>query len=135
MGVWDSAFVMFNGFFSDFLTPFTLGGHNFLSFNLFFMIFSVLIVPRRGLQVLFVHQKQQSTYLVVILQFISSWNLQWIFYPISFGFHFYLAQYINRSNNLLITKHEVPLGMSTRIKLDFYEVVILKNKMDYPNFT
>ncbi len=37
---------MFNGFFLKFLTPFTLGGHNFLIFNLFLTILSVLDVPR-----------------------------------------------------------------------------------------
>jgi hypothetical protein len=33
---------MFDGFFSEFLTPFTLKGHNFLISNLFAMIFSAL---------------------------------------------------------------------------------------------
>jgi len=49
------------------LTPFTLGGHNFLISNLFSTIFSVLDAPRGGLQVLFGHQKQQSPPLAVIL--------------------------------------------------------------------
>jgi hypothetical protein len=43
---------MFNGFFFEFLTPFTLEDHNFLIFNLFFMILSVLDATRGGLQVL-----------------------------------------------------------------------------------
>jgi hypothetical protein len=42
------------------LTPFTLEGHNFLNFNLFSTILSVLDSPREGLQVLLGHQKQQS---------------------------------------------------------------------------
>jgi hypothetical protein len=51
---------VFNGFFSEFLTPFTLGGHNLFISNLFFMIISVLDAPKEGLQVLLGHQKQQS---------------------------------------------------------------------------
>jgi hypothetical protein len=39
----------------EFLTPFSLGGHNFLIFNLFLMIFNVLDVPRGGLQGWFGH--------------------------------------------------------------------------------
>jgi hypothetical protein len=46
---------MFNGFFSEFLTPFTLKYHNFLISNLFLTIFSALDAPRGGLQVLFEH--------------------------------------------------------------------------------
>ncbi len=34
----------------EFLTPPTLGGHNFLIFNLFVTIFSALYVPRGGAQ-------------------------------------------------------------------------------------
>ncbi len=34
----------------EFLTPPTLGGHNFLIFNLFLIIFSALDVPRGGAQ-------------------------------------------------------------------------------------
>jgi hypothetical protein len=51
---------MFNGFFSKFLTPFTLKDHNFLSSNLFSTILSVLNVPRGRLQVLFEHYKQKT---------------------------------------------------------------------------
>jgi hypothetical protein len=40
---------MFNGFLK-FLTPFTLGDHNFLISNPFLMILIVLDVPRGGLQ-------------------------------------------------------------------------------------
>jgi hypothetical protein len=46
---------MFNGFFSEFLTPFTLKDHNFLISNIFSTILSALDVPRGGLQVLFEH--------------------------------------------------------------------------------
>jgi hypothetical protein len=56
-----------NGFFSEFLTPFIMGAHNFFISNLFFMIINVLDVPRRGLQVLFGHQKQQNSPLAAIL--------------------------------------------------------------------
>ncbi len=54
-------------FFSEFLTPFTLGGHNFLISNSFSTILSVLDAPRRGLQVLFRHQKQKNPPSAVIL--------------------------------------------------------------------
>jgi len=43
--------------FFEFLTPFTLGAHNFLILNLFLMILNVLDASRGGLQVLFGHQK------------------------------------------------------------------------------
>jgi hypothetical protein len=44
---------MFNGFFSEFLTPFTLKDHNSLISNLFLTILSAFDAPREGLQVLF----------------------------------------------------------------------------------
>jgi hypothetical protein len=40
-----------------------------------------------------------------------------------------LAQYITRSNNFVITKHQVPFGMSKQTKFDIYEMVNLKNKI------
>ncbi len=61
---------MFNGF-SEFLTPFTLGDHNFLISNLFLTILSVLDAQRGGLQVLFGHQKQKSLPLADIFQYIN----------------------------------------------------------------
>ncbi len=60
LGVYEPAFVVFNSFFWEFLTPFTLVGHNFLISNLFSTILNVLDAPRGGLQVCFAHQKQQS---------------------------------------------------------------------------
>jgi hypothetical protein len=51
-----------------------------------------------------------------------------IFYPISFGFQFYLVQYITRSNNYVVTEHQMPLGMS-ELKSVLYEMVNLKNKI------
>jgi hypothetical protein len=51
------------------------------------------------------------------------------FNPISFGFQFYLAQYRNRSNNYVIPKYQVPLGMSEFKKIDLYEMVNPKNKI------
>ncbi len=45
------------------------------------------------------------------------------FYPISFGFQFYFAQYINRSNNNGVTKYQMPLGMGELKKLDLYKMV------------
>jgi hypothetical protein len=39
--------------FFEFLTPFTLGGHNFLISHPFLTILDVLDAPREGLQVLF----------------------------------------------------------------------------------
>jgi hypothetical protein len=44
----------------EFLTPFTLGANNFLIFNIFSTIFSVLDVPRGGLQVLFVTRSKKA---------------------------------------------------------------------------
>jgi hypothetical protein len=59
---------MFNGFFLfEFLTPFTLGDHNFLISNLFLTILSVLDALRAGLQVLFRYQKQKNPPLATIL--------------------------------------------------------------------
>jgi hypothetical protein len=52
-----------------------------------------------------------------------------MFYPIFFGFQFYLAQYINRSNNCVVTKHQMPFGMNELKKLALYEMVNLKNKI------
>jgi hypothetical protein len=60
LGVYEPAFVMFNSFLGEFLTPFTLGGHNFLISNLFSMILSVLDTPRVGLQVFFSHQSNRA---------------------------------------------------------------------------
>jgi len=51
------------------------------------------------------------------------------FYPISFGFQFYLAQYIIRIINSIVMKHQMPLGMSEFKKLALYEMVNLKNKI------
>jgi Trk-type K+ transport system membrane component len=62
-GVQELAFVVFSEALFSFLSswpPFTLGGHNFLISNSFFMIISVPDVPRGGIQVLFQHQKQQN---------------------------------------------------------------------------
>jgi hypothetical protein len=53
-----------------------------------------------------------------------------IFYLISFGFQFYLAQYITRSNNSGVTKHQMPLGMNELKKFALYEMVNLKNKIE-----
>jgi hypothetical protein len=52
-----------------------------------------------------------------------------IFYPISFGFQFYLAQYISRNNKCVLTKHQMPLRMGELKKLALYEMVNLKNKI------
>ncbi len=53
--------------FFEFLTPFTLGDHNFLISNPFLTILIVLDEPRGGLQVLFRHQNQQNPPLATIL--------------------------------------------------------------------
>jgi hypothetical protein len=45
LGVWELAFVVFDGFFFDFLTPSTLGGCNFLNSIMFLTIFSAPHVP------------------------------------------------------------------------------------------
>jgi hypothetical protein len=67
LGVLKPTFVVFNSFFLEFFTPFTLGGHNFLISNLFSAILSVLDAPRGGLQVCFAHQKKQSPTLAGII--------------------------------------------------------------------
>jgi hypothetical protein len=46
--------------FFEFLTPSTLGGHNFLNSIPFFMIFNAPYTPIGGVQVLFRYQKQKS---------------------------------------------------------------------------
>jgi hypothetical protein len=46
--------------FFEFLTPSTLGGHNFLNPIPFLIIFSAPYAPIGGVEVLFGHQKQQS---------------------------------------------------------------------------
>jgi hypothetical protein len=56
MGVYEPAFILFNSFFLEFLTPFTLVGHNFLISNLFSTILNVLDAARGGLQG-FLHTK------------------------------------------------------------------------------
>jgi len=63
LSVWKLGFVVFGIllFFFEFLTPFMLGGHNFLISNLFSMIISVSNTPRGGVQVLFEHPKQQNS--------------------------------------------------------------------------
>ncbi len=53
--------------FFEFLTPFTLGDHNFLISNPFSTTLIMLNVPRGGLQVLFGHQNQQNPPLAAIL--------------------------------------------------------------------
>ncbi len=62
--------------FLSFLTPFILGDCNFLISNPFLMIVNVLNVPRRGLQVLFGHQKQQNPPLdLAYPKCLSVWSL------------------------------------------------------------
>jgi hypothetical protein len=51
------------------------------------------------------------------------------FNPISFGFQLYLAHYITRSNNFVITNHQVPLVMSVETKFNLYEMVNLENEI------
>jgi hypothetical protein len=60
LGVQELAFVMFSGLFFEFLTPFTLGAHNFLISNLFLTIVCVPDAPRGGVQVFFGHHKELS---------------------------------------------------------------------------
>jgi hypothetical protein len=60
LGVWELAFVAFNGFFFKLLISSIVGGHNFLNSIPFFMIFSVPNAPIKRVQVLFGHQKQWS---------------------------------------------------------------------------
>ncbi len=45
----------------EFSTPPTLGGHNFLIFNMFLMIFSASNAPRGWIQYLLGHHKQKSS--------------------------------------------------------------------------
>ncbi len=51
------------------------------------------------------------------------------FNPRSFGFQFYLAQYLVNNNKIVITKYQMPLGMNEYKKIDLYEMVNLKNKI------
>jgi hypothetical protein len=51
IGVWELAFVRLGGFFLEFLTPCTLGAHNFLISDSFFKIVNVLDVQRGGVQI------------------------------------------------------------------------------------
>jgi len=55
LGVWELAFVVLGGFFFEFLTPFTLGGCNFLTSIPFSTIFNVPNAPIGGVQVFFGH--------------------------------------------------------------------------------
>jgi len=41
---------MFDGFFFELLTPSTLGGHNFLNFIMFLIIFNALEVSIKGIK-------------------------------------------------------------------------------------
>jgi hypothetical protein len=45
------------------------------------------------------------------------------FIPYPLASNFYLAQYINRRNNCVVTKHQMPFGMSELQKFDLYEMV------------
>jgi hypothetical protein len=66
LSVWKLALIVFGGFSSfEFLTPFMLVAHDFLISYLFSMIISVSNTPRGGVQVLFGHQKQQSSPLCI----------------------------------------------------------------------
>jgi hypothetical protein len=58
VGFWELAFVSFGGFFFEFLTPFTLTGHNFFNSIPFLMIFNAPDVLIRRVQILFKHKKK-----------------------------------------------------------------------------
>ncbi len=59
MGVWEAALIVFGGlFFFEFLTLFSLRGHNFLISNPLLTIVSVSDASRGGVQIWFGHQKQ-----------------------------------------------------------------------------
>ncbi len=61
MDVRELTFVAFGDlFFFEFLTPFTLGGHNFLIYNPYLTIVSVLYALRGGVQDWFGHQKNRA---------------------------------------------------------------------------
>jgi hypothetical protein len=57
VGVWEPTFVAFSGLFFEFLTLFTLGGHNFFNFIPFLMIFGALNAPIGKVKILFKHKK------------------------------------------------------------------------------
>jgi hypothetical protein len=61
LGVWELAFVMFDGLFLEFLTPSTLEGCTFFNFIPFFMIFITLNAPIGGLQILFKHKNMEPS--------------------------------------------------------------------------
>jgi hypothetical protein len=56
-GVWEHAFVMFDGLFFWIIDPSTLEGHNFLNFIPFLTVFIAPYVQIGGVQILFGHQK------------------------------------------------------------------------------
>jgi hypothetical protein len=58
--VLELAFVMFHYYFFQFMTLFTLRGHNFLNFISFLTIFNAPDASIGEAQLLFAHQKQQS---------------------------------------------------------------------------
>ncbi len=60
MGVQELAFVTYCDFFFEFLTFFTLRGHNFLNSIMFLMIFIAPYAQIRGIRVLLGCQKQWS---------------------------------------------------------------------------
>ncbi len=60
LGIWEPTFIAFSGLFSEFLTPSTLGSHNFLNFIQFLTIFNAPKALVGGVQVFFRHQRQWS---------------------------------------------------------------------------
>jgi hypothetical protein len=67
-------FVMLGGLFFWVFDSLYFEDLNFLSFSLLLMIFSVLIVSIRKVQILFGHQKQQNP----LLGFSLPWPLKWL---------------------------------------------------------
>ncbi len=115
-----------------------MGDHNFLISNLFSIFLNVLNAPKGGLQVLLdIKGNKTFPWLLYSNTLVASnvqlnWFMKFVmkfFYPISFGFQLYLAQYIIRSNKFVTIKHQMPLGMSEEIKIDLYEKVNFKNKI------
>jgi hypothetical protein len=70
--------------FFEFLNPFTLGGPNFLIFNQFSMTVSVLHVPRREVQVLWVNIK--------LTHFINNFFNVYLVHNVTF-FYIYMILY------------------------------------------
>ncbi len=107
--------------FFEFLTPFTLGGHNFLISNPFLTILIVLDVPKREFNFCLDTRSNGALSRLFYPNIIVSFNVQlcWFMrFAIEFFIPYLLASNpildnITRCNSCVLTKYQVPLGMSS----------------------